>query len=83
MEFSAVLRVKSLLGPFRDFSRLSRFFRGFFQTLGGSGAGGPGKFFSEFFGVLGPEGPRDPCKWSTDSQGMLNQPSGSFLETLP
>ena len=49
---------------FETFSRLSRLFPDFFQTLGGS-------LFSDFFVVSGPEGPRDPCKWSTGSQDWV------------
>ena len=45
-----------------------RRFRDFFQTLGGPGAGGPGRLFSDFFGVSGPQGARDACKWPTGSQ---------------
>ena len=51
--------LRILSGLFPDLSRL---FRHFFRTLGGSCTRGPGRLSSDFFRGSGPEGTRDPCK---------------------
>ena len=52
---------KSLLGPRRDFSRLSRLFETFSRLSGGPGAGGQETFF-RLFREFGPGGPERPLQ---------------------